>query len=571
MPPLVRVLQDAVGGTRRRSPCTWARPARTSWTPRWCCSPGDALAAIDADLDGGGRGGRPAGRRAPRRRRHGPHPDAAGAADDVRAEGGGLAGRAGRRPRCGWPRCVASLPVQYGGAAGTLGRQSAAPASALRTALAAELGLADTAVPVAHRPAPDRRPRRRARRGRRGGRHGRRRRRAAGADRGRPRSARAATPRRLVGDAAQAQPGRGDLRPRLRPPRARPGRHPVRRHGAGARARGRGLARRVADADRPAHHRRLRRRLAGREPRRAAGRTPRAWPPPWPRRATRNWPAPLADALAPALGRGRGARRRGRGRRGRRAATGRPLREVLAGRADVDVPALLGAAPDTGEAGAQVDAVLADHARLTEGTRMSAVAVSYTVDGAGRRARRRPLQLPRRHPARCGTRRCPAWPSGSAWSPTTPAGTGSRRRRPGRTRSTTWSTTCVALLDEVGARAGARRRALAGRDDRDAAGRPRAAARATGWPCCAPRRSPTRRRSSTGRPPSAPGGTAPLAPAVASRWLTPPFAAEHPDLVARLEAMIAGSDDEGYAACCEVVAAVDLRRGPAPGSPRRRW
>jgi 3-oxoadipate enol-lactonase len=55
------------------------------------------------------------------------------------------------------------------------------------------------------------------------------------------------------------------------------------------------------------------------------------------------------------------------------------------------------------------------------------------------------------------------------------------------------------------------------------------------------------------------GGTAPLAPAIASRWVTPPFAAEHPELVARLEAMIAGSDDEGYAACAEVVAAVDLR------------
>jgi 3-oxoadipate enol-lactonase len=55
------------------------------------------------------------------------------------------------------------------------------------------------------------------------------------------------------------------------------------------------------------------------------------------------------------------------------------------------------------------------------------------------------------------------------------------------------------------------------------------------------------------------GGTAPLAPTVAGRWVTPPFAAEHPDVVARLEAMIAGSDDEGYAACCEVVAAVDLR------------
>ena len=57
------------------------------------------------------------------------------------------------------------------------------------------------------------------------------------------------------------------------------------------------------------------------------------------------------------------------------------------------------------------------------------------------------------------------------------------------------------------------------------------------------------------------GGTAPLAPTVASRWVTPAFGAEHPDLVARLEAMIAGSDDEGYAACCEVVAAVDLLAG----------
>jgi 3-oxoadipate enol-lactonase len=55
------------------------------------------------------------------------------------------------------------------------------------------------------------------------------------------------------------------------------------------------------------------------------------------------------------------------------------------------------------------------------------------------------------------------------------------------------------------------------------------------------------------------GGTAPLAPTVASRWLTPGYAAEHPDLVARLEAMIAGADDEGYAACCEAVGRLDLR------------
>ena len=55
------------------------------------------------------------------------------------------------------------------------------------------------------------------------------------------------------------------------------------------------------------------------------------------------------------------------------------------------------------------------------------------------------------------------------------------------------------------------------------------------------------------------GGTAAIAPTVVSRWLTPPCAAEHPDLVARLEAMVAGADDEGYAACAEVVAGIDLR------------
>lgn len=55
------------------------------------------------------------------------------------------------------------------------------------------------------------------------------------------------------------------------------------------------------------------------------------------------------------------------------------------------------------------------------------------------------------------------------------------------------------------------------------------------------------------------GGTAALAPAVVSRWLTPEFAAGHPDVVARLEAMVAGTPDEGYAGCCEALAALDLR------------
>jgi 3-oxoadipate enol-lactonase len=54
-------------------------------------------------------------------------------------------------------------------------------------------------------------------------------------------------------------------------------------------------------------------------------------------------------------------------------------------------------------------------------------------------------------------------------------------------------------------------------------------------------------------------GTASLAPAVVSRWVTPGFADAHPDVVARLEAMVAGTPDEGYAACCEALAAMDLR------------
>ena len=55
------------------------------------------------------------------------------------------------------------------------------------------------------------------------------------------------------------------------------------------------------------------------------------------------------------------------------------------------------------------------------------------------------------------------------------------------------------------------------------------------------------------------GGTAPLAPAIVGRWLTPGYAARHPGLVARLEAMIATADDEGYAGCCEAIAGMDLR------------
>ena len=54
-------------------------------------------------------------------------------------------------------------------------------------------------------------------------------------------------------------------------------------------------------------------------------------------------------------------------------------------------------------------------------------------------------------------------------------------------------------------------------------------------------------------------GTGVLAPVVVGRWFTPGFAAAHPDLTARMEAMIAATPDEGYAGCCEAIADMDLR------------
>jgi 3-oxoadipate enol-lactonase len=54
-------------------------------------------------------------------------------------------------------------------------------------------------------------------------------------------------------------------------------------------------------------------------------------------------------------------------------------------------------------------------------------------------------------------------------------------------------------------------------------------------------------------------GTGALAETVVSRWLTPGCAAQHPDLVARLQAMVRAADDEGYAGCCAAIAAMDQR------------
>ncbi len=55
------------------------------------------------------------------------------------------------------------------------------------------------------------------------------------------------------------------------------------------------------------------------------------------------------------------------------------------------------------------------------------------------------------------------------------------------------------------------------------------------------------------------GSTAPVAEAVVSRWLTPDFAAAHPEVRADLLAMLRASPAEGYAALCDTLAELDLR------------
>ncbi len=50
-----------------------------------------------------------------------------------------------------------------------------------------------------------------------------------------------------------------------------------------------------------------------------------------------------------------------------------------------------------------------------------------------------------------------------------------------------------------------------------------------------------------------------VADGVVERWFTPAFAEEHPDVVAAHRAMIAATPAEGYAGCCEAIAALDLR------------
>jgi 3-oxoadipate enol-lactonase len=63
-------------------------------------------------------------------------------------------------------------------------------------------------------------------------------------------------------------------------------------------------------------------------------------------------------------------------------------------------------------------------------------------------------------------------------------------------------------------------------------------------------------------------GTAGIAATVVARWFTPGWAAEHPDVVAEAQAMVAGTSDAGYAGCCAALAVWDHRdRLPAITAP----
>jgi 3-oxoadipate enol-lactonase len=55
------------------------------------------------------------------------------------------------------------------------------------------------------------------------------------------------------------------------------------------------------------------------------------------------------------------------------------------------------------------------------------------------------------------------------------------------------------------------------------------------------------------------GSVEPIADTVISGWLTPGYAAEHPEVWAELREMLVGTDPEGYAACCGAIERMDLR------------
>lgn len=64
------------------------------------------------------------------------------------------------------------------------------------------------------------------------------------------------------------------------------------------------------------------------------------------------------------------------------------------------------------------------------------------------------------------------------------------------------------------------------------------------------------------------GGTESIAEAVVARWFTSAWAAKHPAVVAEAVAMVTGTPDDGYVACCDALRAWDHRdRLPAVAVP----
>jgi 3-oxoadipate enol-lactonase len=55
------------------------------------------------------------------------------------------------------------------------------------------------------------------------------------------------------------------------------------------------------------------------------------------------------------------------------------------------------------------------------------------------------------------------------------------------------------------------------------------------------------------------GSIEPLVDATLGRWLTPEFAAGHPDMRTRLRDMLVGTSAQAYAACCRAIERMDLR------------
>ena len=265
---------DRQGATRRRAATsTGAPPARTWSTPPSCSSRGARSRMMRADLRGAiealagliaaHRGDADAGA----------HADAAGAADHLRLQGGGLALRPDAAPTraCGgsrrkrW-RCSSAARPERSPRSATTGLPCA-------RALAARLDAAGADDHLARRAQPHLRHRRRARRPLRRLRQDRHRRAAPDADGGR-RGLRAGRRRqgRLLHHAAQAQSGRRDRHPRQSPPHRRADGDARHGPGAGARARRRRLGGRMGDAARALLPLRRQHRAAARDARRPGGR-----------------------------------------------------------------------------------------------------------------------------------------------------------------------------------------------------------------------------------------------------------------------------------------------------------